>query len=607
MTKKYSSRATKMVLSSLLAASVALPSLAAAEEVNNSNSTVTVSQVAQMQKLIDFKIEPADSKMAAYFKKPGKLISTPYAKGEFLDPQIEESALSVITALTVDGKSVLNDRNGVKTIYIPVTEDYKDIELLITTKFSPEPTIIKLNLDPDTVRQEAVQKEVEEEKQDPGLVITASSLPDGLYTATASYLNEKDFTKASSMGNYFSKDVVIKVQNGKATVDVSIIKDNQAILEAKNVVGDKTEPAKVTAKTVQEYNKIFTLPVENIGDFNIVNAVIDYSKSSAASAMPEGMPAINTHNFALKIDATTLTTKGTISAVHATLNEKSVMATYMNPGVTLKATQEGYEVEMSFYSGQYVHGFEVEGKEAILVKANSVKDTTSVYKFNVSSIKELTDAKIHVIVPGLYDVNHDVRLKFEGKAVQPFGDLEKSWAKDYITELYSKGIFATAKKFNPLNKTERYQFALMLQRSLKLEVPTNTTFKDIQKFDAETVDAIKALSNVGIINGKNTAKTIFDPRGQISRQDTAIMINRLLTKNGYVAKKDTKNTYVDVKNASNSSAYEKEAYEAITQLNNLGIMTGKDNNKFDPKGSLKREEMAKVLTITLEVLQNLNK
>ena len=36
-------------------------------------------------------------------------------------------------------------------------------------------------------------------------------------------------------------------------------------------------------------------------------------------------------------------------------------------------------------------------------------------------------------------------------------------------------------------------------------------------------------------------------------------------------------------------------------------MTGKDNNKFDPKGSLTRAEMAKVLTVTLEVLQGLKK
>ena len=606
MSKKYSSRATKMVLASLLAASVALPSLAAAEGADTS-STVSSSQVAEMQKLINFTIDPADSRMAGYFKKPGKLITTPYAKGEYLDPQIDESALSVITALTVNGQSVLNERNGVKTVYIPVTEDYSDIELSITTKFSSEPTVITLKLDPKSVREEAVKKEVEEVKQDPGLVITSSSLPDGLYTATASFLNEKDYAKASSMGNYFSKDVVIKVQNGKATVDVSIIKDNQAILEAKNVSGDKTEQAEVTAKTVEGYNKIFTLPVEKIGDFNVANAVIDYSKSSAAASMPAGMPAINNHNFVLKVDATTLATKGTLTALHATSKESSVMNSYMNPGMTAKALAEGFEVEMSFKAGQYVHGFEVEGKEATLVKAHSDKDKTAIYKFNVSSLNELVNAKIHVIVPGMYDSNHDVLLNLKGKAIQPFGDIEKSWAKNYINELYSKGIFATDKKFNPTNKTERYQFALMLQRALKLEVPNNTTFKDIQKFDAETVNAVKALSNFGVINGKNTAKTIFDPNGQISRQDTAIMINRLLVKSGYVAKEDATVTFTDVKNGKNGSAYEKEAYNAITQLNSLGIMIGKEKNKFDPKGTLTRQEMAKVLTVTLEVLQGLKK
>ena len=146
----------------------------------------------------------------------------------------------------------------------------------------------------------------------------------------------------------------------------------------------------------------------------------------------------------------------------------------------------------------------------------------------------------------------------------------------------------------------------MLQRALKLEVPATSTFTDIEKYDAETKNAIKALSNYGVINGVNTEKTLFAPSGKISRQDTAIMINRLLEKKGFVATEDaTTISFVDVKDATNGSAYEKEAYAAITQLNALGIMTGKGGNKFDPKGTLTRAEMAKVLSVTLEVLEGL--
>ena len=97
MSKKYSSRATKMVLASLLAASMTVPSFASAEvtrSVETTEATVTSAEVKK-ETVIDFTLSPADSMAARFLKGPWTIVSTP--GGTFLDPKLDESTKKVIT------------------------------------------------------------------------------------------------------------------------------------------------------------------------------------------------------------------------------------------------------------------------------------------------------------------------------------------------------------------------------------------------------------------------------------------------------------------------------------------------------------------------------
>ena len=605
MSKKYSSRATKMVLASLLAASMTVPSFASAEvggtvtrTVETADATVTTAEVKK-ETVIDFTLSPADSPAARFIKGPWTIVTTP--GGTFLDPKLDESTKKVITEITVDGKSVMSSRG----IYIPYSKEKTELELSITTSFSPNPTVVTVKLDPNTIREVEVKEEVVEQPttEDSAKVVAASSLPDGMYNVKMQMLKE-DKTGTSGAGRNFFEDAILKVVDGKAEVELFVSTNHQMIVSYDAMVDGKLVPAEVTTKTKDGYVKSITVPVEKIGATEEGLIKVDYT-----SVMPT--MGVTPHKIYLQLDADSLATTGSIYTYKPGTNEGSIMnGTYLNPHTSYKAVEGGYEVTVSFPKGKYIVDFKVGGKDAEVVQAHTATNPEAIYKFVVADISDRIPATIHIdvnepAVGVVYNSNHSIEFQLTGKAVQPFGDIETSWAKSYINDLYAKGIFAVNNQFYPTNKTERYQFALMLQRALKLEVPATTTFTDIQKYDAETVNAVKALSNFGIINGVNAEKTLFAPNGEISRQDTAIMINRLLEKEGYEAKADATISFADVKDASNGSAYEKEAYKAITQLNALKIMNGKSETSFDPQGTLTRAEMAKVLSVTLEVLQGL--
>lgn len=606
MSKKYSSRATKMVLASLLVASMTVPSFASANagevvSVGGTDATTrtevavdaVTTSVEVAERTINFTIS---KEVSSYIKGPAKLVKIDGVEYMHFD-LVGAATKNMITAMTVEGKNVLVIEEGSKEILVPVAANYAAVKGSVTmdVPFGGVGIVsYEFTITPEADSIKEVVPEVDTTK-----VVSVATLPDGIYSVKYTMLKE-DKAGVSSAARNFSDTAVLKVVNGKATVELTATLNQHMILGLQTTVNGKLTDAAITSKTMNNYTKTISVPVETVG-----NALKAYLKMDYSSVPQMASSGITGHDIFIQLDANTLATEGSVYVLQDGTDKGSIMnGTYLNPQTSIKAVEAGYEVTVSFPKGKYIQGFKVEGKDAEVVQAPTTSNPEAKYKFVVKNIKDLVKASIHIDVnePAagvIYNMNHAIEFKFSGKTVAPFSDVEGSWAKTFISDLYAKGIFKEDKKFNPTNKTERYQFALMLQRAMKLEVPTATKFTDLPT-DAEAVNAIKALNNAGVIKG--LTDTTFNPSGSISRQDTALMIHRLLKANNVKDVADAKTPFTDVKLTANSSDYEKEAAAAIAQLYAQKIINGATATTFAPTGTLTREAMAKILVNTLEVL-----
>lgn len=92
------------------------------------------------------------------------------------------------------------------------------------------------------------------------------------------------------------------------------------------------------------------------------------------------------------------------------------------------------------------------------------------------------------------------------------------------------------------------------------------------------MDAVNSLASQGIIRGRS--ETEFDPDSNITRADNTVLLLRIL---GKTAKFE--NNFDDVYPGS-------YYYDEIGVAKALGIASGYGNNKFDPDGQIKRQDMA---------------
>lgn len=173
-----------------------------------------------------------------------------------------------------------------------------------------------------------------------------------------------------------------------------------------------------------------------------------------------------------------------------------------------------------------------------------------------------------------------------------FGDIQNIANQEEIEFLASHHIIKgkDGESFAPNETVTRAQFATMISRALGLQAQGKSKFTDTKGKWYEK--DVQALSESGITNGK-TANT-FDPEAEITRQQAAALMARILDYVNYQAEAGQLN----FKDAEKISA---EFKEAIALLNQLEIMTGKDDGTFDATGSLTRVQMAKILKRTLEI------
>ncbi len=170
-----------------------------------------------------------------------------------------------------------------------------------------------------------------------------------------------------------------------------------------------------------------------------------------------------------------------------------------------------------------------------------------------------------------------------------FEDIDEAeWAKESILYLYEKKIVNGYNgKFNPSQYVTREEFVKMLVLAANIyDENAECGFSDVSP-DNWAYPYISSAVKNEIVSGIGNGEFGF---GQsISRQDTAVIASRLLEFSPNVS--DTE--------FSDSDEISEYAKDAVTAMQNIGIISGMGDGRFAPKESLTRAQAAKIICMLI--------
>jgi hypothetical protein len=164
-----------------------------------------------------------------------------------------------------------------------------------------------------------------------------------------------------------------------------------------------------------------------------------------------------------------------------------------------------------------------------------------------------------------------------------------AWASTSVNALKDKNIISGYEDntFRPKQNITRAEFAQLI---LNLASATgfaiedgNVTFADVGA-NEWYASAISKVASAGIVNGKSDNS--FFPLEQITREDAAVMIYRLLSK---------ELTFSDKAEFSDASAMSDYAKDSIACLAGAKIVNGTGDNAYNPKALITRAEAAQLM------------
>lgn len=182
--------------------------------------------------------------------------------------------------------------------------------------------------------------------------------------------------------------------------------------------------------------------------------------------------------------------------------------------------------------------------------------------------------------------------------VPAFTDITGHWAADNILFAASRGLLSGTSDttFSPDTGMTRGMFMTALGRLAGINPDSYQTgkFTDV-KADAYYAPYVNWAAQTGIVEG--VTATTFAPDTNINREQMAVIMKNYAAKLGY----DLPQTLKAVTFADNTqiSSWAKDAVKSMQQA---GILAGKNENKFDPKGTVTRAEVATVLRRFVEIV-----
>ena len=252
---------------------------------------------------------------------------------------------------------------------------------------------------------------------------------------------------------------------------------------------------------------------------------------------------------------------------------------------------------------EYISSF---GKGAVTLGI-AYKATDRESKGNLFGVYVDQNGKPQLLTNSSYD--NTGRLIFKRNSLSTYGvgckapapvftDTANNWAKDNIDFVVSRDLISgmSAATFAPDTAVTRATFLVALGKLSGADVSSYKTssFIDVKSADTAMPYIEWAVKNK-IVSGYGSGK--LGPSDSITREQMAVMMFNYAKAIGYklpVSKQA--NTFTD--NAK-ISTYAKDAVKVIQQA---GIISGKDNNRFDPQGNTTRAEAATILRRFVELV-----
>ncbi len=186
---------------------------------------------------------------------------------------------------------------------------------------------------------------------------------------------------------------------------------------------------------------------------------------------------------------------------------------------------------------------------------------------------------------------YEKEVEVEKKVEDIFDDIDKQdWYHDATQYVIDEKIFngMSDTEFGPNIKITRGMLVTVLYRLSNSKTSKKSTFDDVDE-NAYYSNAIYWATNKEIVNGIGNNK--FAPDEEITREDLATIIARYIDKMK-VKISNNKNAKTDFEDIDEISEYAKEHVETVAKK---GLMQGKNDNYFDPKGKATRAEVATIL------------
>lgn len=178
--------------------------------------------------------------------------------------------------------------------------------------------------------------------------------------------------------------------------------------------------------------------------------------------------------------------------------------------------------------------------------------------------------------------------------VTPFSDITSEfWGYNAIIEMNKQKVINGYEDgtFRPDKQITRAEFVKIITLMAGI-TGADSEFDDVAP-SSWYAQYVGGAAKVGIVTGDGTR---FNPDMPITRQDASVIVHRILkTKNGELteySKSFTDDAYI--------ADYAKEA---VSILGGMGVVNGKDSNKFDPFANLTRAEAAQLIFNAIEYIK----